>query len=61
MMGAYEANEDLILIGAYQRGTAPLADRALERMEAIHSFWTQPADRSSCAETTRRMLAQLVE
>ncbi|MFN7977203.1 MAG: FliI/YscN family ATPase [Vicinamibacterales bacterium] len=36
--------EDLVSVGAYQRGTTPRIDQALERREKIAQFLCQPAD-----------------
>ena len=46
-IAAYREVEDLINIGAYQRGTNPRADAAIERMEAINDFLTQDIEEGS--------------
>jgi flagellum-specific ATP synthase len=41
MMATYKENEDLINIGAYQRGSNPVIDRAIALRPAIESFLIQ--------------------
>ncbi len=58
LLAAYERQRDLILLGAYQKGSDPRTDEAIARMDAIEAFLRQgthePAAR---AETHRRLLA----
>lgn len=44
LLAAYQQHADLISIGAYQAGSNPLVDRALEMREPIQSFLRQGAD-----------------
>lgn len=44
LMAAYTRSEDLIRIGAYQRGTDPLLDKAIGTLPSINGFLTQKAD-----------------
>lgn len=44
MMAAYAGSEDLIRIGAYQKGTDPLLDSAIESLPALHGFLHQRPD-----------------
>jgi flagellum-specific ATP synthase len=44
MMAAHQRSEDLIRIGAYQKGTDPILDNAIENLPAIHSFLRQKPD-----------------
>ncbi len=60
LISAYEENEDLILMGAYRRGTSPETDLALARKEQIDAFLTQRKDETSPLEDTRRALMTLV-
>lgn len=46
-LGAYREARDLVEIGAYQRGSNPDVDRALERMAAIRAFLSQGRDEAS--------------
>jgi type III secretion protein N (ATPase) len=60
LVGAYRENEDLILMGAYRRGTSRDTDAALDRKQAIDDFLAQDAGRPSSPEQTRAALADLV-
>jgi flagellum-specific ATP synthase len=41
MLSAYQDNEDLITIGAYQKGSSPLIDRAIALKTSIEDFLAQ--------------------
>lgn len=43
LMATYRENEDMITIGAYQRGSSPLVDRAIAFQPALQQFLTQDA------------------
>jgi len=43
LMATYKENEDLITIGAYQRGVSPQIDHAIAAKAAIDSFLGQPS------------------
>jgi len=60
LLGAYRENEDLILMGAYRRGTSPDTDTALDRKQALDAFLAQDANCPASLEQTRRGLADLV-
>lgn len=56
LIAAYDDIEDLVSIGAYKTGSKPLADRAIERHEAIQSFLRQGvAEGLSFGETIEAM------
>ncbi len=58
LLAAYMRSEDLLRIGAYQRGADPILDRAVEVLPALNRFLQQRAgDRSSQPETLARLLA----
>lgn len=58
MLAAYRDAEDLLLIGAYQRGTNPLVDTYLERQAAIQQFLCQtPTERAPFEETLKQLHA----
>lgn len=44
LMAAYNRSEDLIRIGAYQKGTDPQLDSAVQNLPAVNSFLTQRPD-----------------
>jgi flagellum-specific ATP synthase len=50
LMAAYREKEDLIAIGAYQRGTDPLTDAAIDLRPAIEAFLRQRAEQPSTLE-----------
>jgi len=41
MMAAYSRSEDLIRIGAYQKGTDPILDSAIQHLPAVNAFLQQ--------------------
>lgn len=56
LMAAYADAEDLINIGAYERGSNREIDRALDKIDAIRTFLKQGmAERSDFAETCHRL------
>jgi FliI/YscN family ATPase len=58
MLAAYRDAEDLIMIGAYQKGTNPIVDIAAERMPAIRAFLQQtPAEHTPFEETLKQLMA----
>jgi flagellum-specific ATP synthase len=57
LLAALRAKEDLIAIGAYQRGTDPATDAAIALRPAIDRFLRQPVDeRSTAAEADAALL-----
>ena len=44
MMVAYTRSEDLIRIGAYQKGSDPLVDSAIQNLPALNEFLQQKPD-----------------
>ncbi len=58
MLAAHERIRDLVVLGAYRRGSDPAADLALERMDAIEAFLRQGPRDAEAFETT---LARLLE
>jgi len=61
LLAAYREAEDLIAIGAYQRGANPVVDAAMERIGAIRAFLRQAREESSPFEETLQRLYALVE
>jgi len=58
LLAAYSASEDLIRIGAYQRGTDPTLDKALTLIPELHRFLMQkPNEASTFADNVARLLA----
>jgi len=59
LLAAYREAEDLIQIGAYQKGTNALVDEALAKMDRIKRFLIQPFDEPSTMEEALQGLAAL--
>jgi type III secretion protein N (ATPase) len=58
ILAAYERQRDLILLGAYQRGSDPATDEAIARIDAVESFLRQsPGETAPFAETRNQLLA----
>lgn len=59
LMSAYADKEDLIAIGAYQPGSDPMVDRAIEAREGIQAFLKQRAENGSSTDEADRFLRAL--
>ena len=59
-MATYQKNRDLILIGAYQRGTDPRVDDSIDRIDPIVEFLKQKTDEKSTFEETAGRMPELV-
>ncbi len=60
LLAAYARSEDLLRIGAYQRGADPTLDRAVEVLPELNAFLQQrTGDRSTHPETLARLLKLL--
>ena len=57
MLAALRRNEDLILMGAYRRGSSPETDAALDRREAIERFLAQGSESCTLQETQSALAA----
>src|ERR1700744_3062689 len=58
MMASYARSEDLIRIGAYQKGTDPVLDNAVEHVPAINGFLRQrPDDLCTYESASERLVA----
>jgi len=60
VMAARKNAQDLLDVGAYQKGTNPLVDAAIERANEIESFLTQGVADGSTAEDSWARLQALV-
>lgn len=60
LISAYNAQRDLIAIGAYQRGNDPLVDEAVARWPAIQAFLGQDVHEGCDVQQSRDALAQLL-
>ncbi|TVQ39972.1 MAG: FliI/YscN family ATPase [Spirochaetaceae bacterium] len=54
LLAAYTDSEDLINVGAYQRGTNREIDEAIEKLPQINGFLRQDIDEKAPLEATRR-------
>jgi flagellar biosynthesis/type III secretory pathway ATPase len=60
MLALYEGKRDLVLLGAYAKGTDRELDRAIERMPRIEAFLQQnAAEIAPFAESVQKMGAAL--
>ncbi len=59
ILAAYERHRDLILLGAYQRGSDRRTDEAIARIDAIDAFLRQRTDEAAPSADTRRALLEL--
>ena len=58
LLATYTASEDLIRIGAYQKGSDPTLDKALALIPELHRFLVQrPGEATTFADTVARLLA----
>ena len=58
---AYREKEDLIMVGAYQRGSDPYVDAAIAYRERVLQFLRQRPDQITAQPDTMRELAQIAE
>ncbi len=58
LLATYERSRDLVTIGAYQAGTDPRLDEAIERLPAIEAFLRQRPDEAQPLDVT---VSQLLE
>jgi flagellum-specific ATP synthase len=59
LMAAYRDKRDLISIGAYERGSDPVADRAIDLHDAIETFLCQRVDEPTAAEEADALILEL--
>lgn len=59
-LSIYEAKRDLVLLGAYERGSDRRLDAALARVDRIEAFLSQPDDEPCTLEETVRLLKSAV-
>ena len=58
LLATYEANVDLISIGAYKSGTNPELDDAIDHIDAINALLQQEVDEKFTYEQTKNLLIQ---
>jgi flagellum-specific ATP synthase len=60
MMSVYEANYDLVSIGAYKKGTNPALDHALEKVDPINGFLQQKIDETFLYDESIELMKAIV-
>lgn len=60
LLSVYNANYDLVSIGAYKKGTNPALDEAIKKIDKINGFLTQATDEAFSFEETVKMLKDAV-
>ena len=60
LLADYKEAEDLISIGAYERGSNPKVDRAIEKIDLINDFLTQQIEEKVNFEETKKKLADII-
>lgn len=60
LLAAYREAKDLVEIGAYQRGSNPLVDEALEKRDAIDAFLQQDTHEPAAFDDTWQALMNVV-
>jgi type III secretion protein N (ATPase) len=59
VLALYEKQRDLILLGAYQYGTDPKVDYAIDKIDQIEAFLRQPTDEYDTFDDTIQKLIDL--
>jgi len=59
VLSTYAEHEDLIAIGAYQRGTNPSIDDALARIDDVRQYLAQDLDENVSLDDSLRLLTQM--
>lgn len=60
LMAVYKENEDMVMMGVYQKGTNPELDEALEYIKDINSFLKQDMNESGDLQGLREALMSLL-
>ena len=61
LLSVYNANYDLVSIGAYKKGTNPALDEALRKIGKINDFLKQKVDGTFSFEETVEMMVEAVK
>ena len=59
VLAVYESNKDLILIGAYKKGSDPRTDYAIAKLDSVNSFLKQEVKEKTNAANTVNQLRQI--
>jgi len=60
LMASYADVELLLRVGEYQKGSDPLADEAIAKIDAINAFLRQKMHQHEAIEETRRRMHEIV-
>lgn len=60
LLSAYEEQRDLILLGAYERGSDATVDEAIEKIERVRGFLQQRVEEETSFDSTLKALAAAV-
>ncbi len=60
LLSVYNANYDLVSIGAYKAGTNPHLDEAISKMQRINDFLTQEVDKAYTYDEVVRLMEEAV-
>ena len=60
IMSVYNANQDLISIGAYKAGSNPELDNAIKKIGKINEFLTQQVDVKFSSEETLDLMRKII-
>ena len=61
LMSVYEANYDLVSIGAYKKGSNPVLDEAIDKIKRIDDFLIQKTNEAFDYEETVRMMTEAIQ
>ena len=61
LLAAYNEARDLINIGAYNKGSDPLIDEAIDKMPAINEFLQQAVGEKIDYETTLKFMQEILK
>ena len=60
LMASYADVELLLRVGEYQKGSDPLADEAIAKIDAINAFLRQKMHQHMSIDETRRRMHEIV-
>ncbi len=61
LLAKYNEVETLVQVGEYRQGSDAVADEAINRIDAIRDFLSQPTDQLSDYESTLEQLANVTD
>lgn len=61
LLAKYNEVETLVQVGEYRQGSDAVADEAIDRIDAIRDFLSQPTDQLSAYESTLDLLASVTD